>query len=137
MIIDHIGIVVKDIQEGIAYWQVTFGYEQATEVVENSRQKVLVVFMKKNASTMVKLIQAVDETSLIFAFARRGGGLHHLCFKVENMETGATHLQENGCRLIVPAQPGEAYGNHDIAFLLSKTHLNIELIDTDYKAERI
>ena len=137
MIIDHIGIVVKEIQEGIAYWQTTFGYEQATEVVENSRQKVLVVFMQKDASTMVKLIQAVDESSPIYAFARRGGGLHHLCFKVENMEAGTKQLKENGCHLIVPAQPGEAFGNHDIAFLLSKMHLNIELIDTDHKAEKI
>ena len=34
----------------------------------------------------------------------------------------------------VPPQPGEAFNNHDIAFLLARYGLNIELIDTEEKA---
>ena len=37
MIIDHIGIVVKSIEEGIKHWETYFGYHRATEVVTNTR----------------------------------------------------------------------------------------------------
>lgn len=133
MIVDHIGIAVPDINKGISFWEKTFGYGKATDIIENTRQKVLVVFMKKKESSLIKLIQPVDENSPIYAFARRGGGLHHLCFRTDDMKDGVSHLEENDCRLIVPAQPGEAFGNNDISFLLSKFNLNIELIDQDFK----
>lgn len=51
MIIDHLGIVVKSIDEGIKYWEEVFGYKQMTEVVINTRQKVKVVFIKRKFSS--------------------------------------------------------------------------------------
>ena len=44
MVVDHIGIVVKSIEEGISYWEKVFGYKQMTEIVINTRQKVKAVF---------------------------------------------------------------------------------------------
>jgi methylmalonyl-CoA/ethylmalonyl-CoA epimerase len=43
-------------------------------------------------------------------------------------------LKKDGLLTLVPPQPGEAFNNHDIAFLLARYGLNIELIDTDEKA---
>ncbi len=133
MIIDHIGIVVKDIQQGIRQWIQCFNYKQMTSEVINSQQKVRVIFMEKENSVTIKLLEPVDESSPVFAFARRGGGLHHLCFKTNNMELEIPILQENGLRLISPPTPGEAFDNENIAFLLAQNNLNIELIDTDKK----
>lgn len=133
MIIDHIGIVVKDIQQGIRQWIQCFNYKQMTSEVINSQQKVKVIFMEKENSVTIKLLEPVDESSPVFAFARRGGGLHHLCFKTNNMELEIPILQENGLRLISPPTPGEAFDNENIAFLLAQNNLNIELIDTDKK----
>lgn len=44
-------------------------------------------------------------------------------------------LTGKGLIKLVSPQPGEAFNNHNIAFLLAKYGLNIELIDTDEKAE--
>ena len=137
MHIDHIGIVVKDIQKGIEHWEKIFGYIQMTKVVTNSRQKVKVVFLKKENSLLVKLIEPTAEDSPIFMYARKGGGLHHLCFKCENMQTQLDLFQSQGIRVLAEPQPGEAFENEDIAFLYAKHGLNIELIDTDKKAEII
>ena len=133
MQIDHIGIVVMDMSSGINQWKNSFGYKQKTIETTNSKQKVKVVFMEKDNSTTIKLLEPLDETSPIYGFARRGGGLHHLCFKVDQMEHEISLLKENGLRLISPPAPGEAFGNENIAFLLAKNNLNIELIDTDKK----
>ena len=60
MVIDHIGIVVKSIEEGISYWKKVFGYRQMTEIVINTRQKVNVVFLTKENSLLIKLIEPTD-----------------------------------------------------------------------------
>ena len=108
MHIDHIGIVVKSIAKGIEYWQKVFGYDQYTEIVENTRQKVRVVFLHKKDSLTVKLVEPVDEDSSVYRFSRKGGGLHHLCFKCDNVGTEVSNMVEMGLRILAPPQPGEA-----------------------------
>jgi methylmalonyl-CoA/ethylmalonyl-CoA epimerase len=133
MVIDHIGIVVRSLADGIQQWVEVFGYQKNSDVVVNTRQKVNVVFLAKQGSLPIKLVEPTDPTSPVFQFARKGGGLHHVCFRCSSMETQIPALRERGCLLVVPPQPGEAFNNHDIAFLQSKNNLSIELIDTEEK----
>ena len=137
MIIDHIGIVVKSIGQGIVHWEEVFGYQPMTEMVINTRQKVKVVFLKKENSIPIKLIEPMDETSPIYALARKGGGLHHLCFKCDHLPTEMERLKEKKLRVLAAPQPGEAFENENIAFLFAKHGLNIELIDTEKRAKRL
>jgi len=137
MIIDHIGIVVKDIEDGVEHWSTVFGYNQITEIVLNTRQKVKVVFMEKENSSTIKLIEPTDETSPVHNFALNGGGLHHLCFKCSDMGAELGNLRNHGFRITARPQPGEAFENEKISFLYSKQGVNIELIDTDKRAKRI
>lgn len=137
MKVDHICFAVKDLSEGISYWESVFGYRQMTEVVRNTLQKVRVVFLTKEDSVMVKLIEPTEDNQSLINFVSRGGGFHHLCFRVEEMSKQISELKEKGLLTLVPPQPGEAFNNHDIAFLLARYGLNIELIDTDEKAALI
>lgn len=136
MVIDHVGIVVRSLEKGIEHWERTFGYRQMTDIVVNTRQAVRVVFLSKRDSLPVKLIEPVDENSPAFALARKGGGLHHLCFKTRDMAVEIDRLRELGLRVIAGPEPGEAFENEDIAFLFAKQGLNIELIETDKRAGR-
>ena len=135
MIIDHIGVVVKSIEKGIELWKSVFGYQPMTETVTNTRQKVKVLFLKKDNSIPIKLLEPTDESSPIFAFANRGGGLHHLCFRCENVDAVVQRCKEMGLRILADPQPGEAFENEKIAFVFAKQGLNIELIDTDKRAK--
>lgn len=134
MKIDHICLAVKNLQEGILYWERVFGYKQFTQIVENSRQKVKVVFLKKEESITIKLIEPVEGNQSLLNFVNRGGGFHHICFKCPDIEKGVNELKDEGLILLVPPQEGEAFNNNKIAFLLARYGLNIELIDTDEKA---
>ena len=134
MKVDHICFAVKNISEGISYWESVFGYRQMTEVITNSLQKVKVTFLCKEESVLVKLIEPLADNQSLVNFVNRGGGFHHLCFRVEEMRKQIRELKEKGLLTLVPPQPGEAFNNHDIAFMLAKHGLNIELIDTDEKA---
>ena len=135
MVIDHICFAVKNLNEGIAYWEKVFDYSQMTGIVINSLQKVKVVFLEKEGSLVVKLIEPLEDNKSLVNFVSRGGGFHHLCFKCENIDDGVKDLKDKGLITLVPPQPGEAFNNHEIAFLLAKYGINVELIDTDEKAE--
>lgn len=134
MIIDHVGIAVKSLEQSIEHWERVFGYQQLTAIVVNTRQKVRVAFLTKENSLTIKLIEATDSASPVYAFAQRGGGLHHLCFKCAQLEGELAKLSSLGLRVLVKPQPGEAFGNERIAFVFDPQGLNIELIDTDKKA---
>jgi methylmalonyl-CoA epimerase len=134
MKIDHICFAVKDLQEGISYWENVFGYRQMTEIVTNSLQKVKVVFLCEDDSILVKLIEPLEDNQSLVNFVNRGGGFHHICFKCLDIEDKIIELTAKGLIMLVPPQPGEAFNNHNIAFLLAKYGTNVELIDKDEKA---
>jgi len=133
MVIDHIGIVVRSLEEGMRQWTELFGYTASSPIVANSRQKVNVIFLSKEDSLTVKLVEPSDPNSSIATFARRGGGLHHICFRCESLNALISVLQGKGARLIVPPEPGEAFRNNPIAFFIADNNLNFELLDTEEK----
>jgi methylmalonyl-CoA/ethylmalonyl-CoA epimerase len=134
MIIDHICFAVKNLEEGIAYWNNVFGYVQKTEIITNTLQKVKVTFLKKQDSIDIKLIEPLESNESLIKFVNRGGGFHHVCFKCADMDSKIGELRDKGLLMLVPPQPGEAFNNRNIAFLFAKYGLNVELIDTDERA---
>lgn len=134
MKIDHICIAVKSLDEAIGYWNRVFGYRQMTEIVVNSLQKVKVTFLSRKDSLTIKLIEPLESNSSLMNFVTGGGGFHHICFKCDNVDKQMKEFASEGLLTLAPPQPGEAFNGHNIAFLLAKYGLRIELIDTDDKA---
>jgi methylmalonyl-CoA/ethylmalonyl-CoA epimerase len=137
MKIDHICFAVSNLNDGISYWDNIFGYRQMTKIVENKRQKVRVVFLTKEDSITIKLIEPLENNKSLISFVNSGGGFHHLCFNCSYLDSKIDELKKKGLILLVPPQPGEAFNNNNIAFLLARYKLNIELIDTNDKADLI
>jgi len=137
MQIDHICFTVNSLNEAIVYWETVFGYKQTTGIIENSRQKVKVVFLSKENSIKIKLIEPSENNHSLKNFNIRSGGFHHLCFKCSDLNKKVNELKNKGLVLLVPPQPGEAFNNNNIAFMLAKNGLNIELIDTDEMSGKI
>jgi methylmalonyl-CoA/ethylmalonyl-CoA epimerase len=133
MKIDHICFAVRNLDEAISYWSDIFGYKQMTKIVENTRQRVKVTFLIKNDSIPVKLIEPLINNQSLLNFVHNGGGFHHICFKCSDLDKKIDELKSKGLKMLVPPQPGEAFNNNNIAFLLARYGLNIELIDTDEK----
>lgn len=134
MVIDHVAVVVASLETAIPFWEKSFGYSPMTAPVVNGRQRVRVVFLAKEGSVTIKLVQPTDPGSPVHSLALRGGGLHHLCFRCANMNDEIQRLQREGARVLASPQPGEAFDNEPISFLYAGQGLNIELIETDKKA---
>lgn len=132
MRVDHVAVAVKSIEASAPRICRLTGYNVATQKVHNSRQRVNVVFLEQDGSLDIKLIEPCDPESPLWDFLRRKGeGLHHLCFKVEDVEKGCEQLSALGARVLVAPEPGEAFAEHSIAFLYFGSGLNVELIDSD------
>ena len=131
MQIDHIAIAVKSIDAATERFAVLFGYRPRTAAVINAKQHVRVRFLSKVGSLDLKLIEPSDEHSPLWQFLKRGEGLHHLCFKVPDVQDASDVLARVGARVIARPEPGEAFDDHLIAFCYAGFGLNVELIDTD------
>jgi 4-hydroxyphenylpyruvate dioxygenase-like putative hemolysin len=115
-------------------WSRTFGYAPMTAPVVNSRQRVRVQFLTKAGSITIKLVEPIDASSSVHSVAARGGGLHHICFRCDNVPREVERLKQAGVRVLSDPEPGEGFGDELIAFVYVGQGLNVELIDTDKKA---
>ena len=129
MHIDHIGLVVPNIEAGIRHWARVFEYRQLTEVVINEIQKVKVVFLAKRGSLDVKLLEPVDPASPIARMGQKGG-LHHLCFSCDDLDQEVARLRQEGLRVLVEPEPTVALEGGRMAFVFAKQGLSIELVDS-------
>jgi methylmalonyl-CoA/ethylmalonyl-CoA epimerase len=137
MQIDHIAVAVRSVDAASDRLSKLLGYAPKTTKVTNTRQKVNVLFLGKEGSLDIKLIEPSDSTSPLSDFVQKGGGLHHLCFKVPDVPAACADLAGKGARVIAQPAPGEAFDEHLIAFLFLGLGLNIEVIDTDDRRGRV
>ncbi len=136
--LDHICLAVRKIAPARELLERSLGYKPRTEPVENTRQQVIVQFMCKSGSLDIKLIAPSSlESPLIDFIKRSGGGLHHLAFKTDSVKAGVDDLGSIGAKIITPPQPGEAFEDELIAFAFIGAGLNVELIDTDRRRNKM
>ena len=131
MKLHHIGIVVENIHQSIGELTQFLNFESTTVPTLIGSQKVNVCFLKTN-NVFIELIEPADENSPISAFTANGGGFHHLCFEVDDIQKETENMVKNGGHIIV--EPVKGFDDRLIAFLLlnmKNTNCNlIELVET-------
>lgn len=99
MKIDHLGIATKGIDEALAFWVDALGLENVhTETVED--QKVRVAMLPLGESRIELLEPTSDDSPISKFLEKRGGGIHHIAVKVDDIEAALAKLKANGARLI-------------------------------------
>lgn len=131
MVVDHVAVAVRSIEAAADRFCAMLGYVRKTVAVTNTRQKVNVLFLTKPGSLDIKLIEPSAPDSPLWDFVRKGGGLHHLCFKDADVQASCEDMVTRGARVTAHPEPGEAFDDHLIAFLYMGMGLSVELIDTD------
>jgi methylmalonyl-CoA/ethylmalonyl-CoA epimerase len=118
MKLQHIGIAVKSIDERLKIWRGVLGLH--FEMIEDvPRQKVRVAVLDIDGFK-IELLEALEEGSTIATFIeKRGEGLHHLCFEVEDIEDMLLKLKQQGVKLIDEV-PREGASGKKIAFVHPK-----------------
>lgn len=118
--IEHLGIAVKSIEDQLPYYEGILGVKcYNIEVVED--QKVKTAFFKIG-QTKIELLEPTSPDSTIAKFIeKRGEGIHHIAFSVEDGVANALkEMESKGVQLIDKAPRGGAEGLN-IAFLHPKS----------------
>lgn len=131
MNLDHVAIAVRSVDKAADHLCGLLGYMRKTAAVTNTRQRVNVMFLSKAGSLDIKLIEPSDDQSPLMEFVRKGGGLHHLCFRTADVPETVGELSNRGVRVLAEPAPGEAFDDHLIAFCYLGLGLNVEFIDSD------
>lgn len=117
--IDHIGIAVKSLDEGIDYYEKTLGLHcEAREEVES--QKVRTAFFHVG-EVHVELLEPTSPESPIAKFLEKNGeGIHHIAFRTDDIQGQLKQAADAGARLI-HEEPFEGAANKWVAFLHPKS----------------
>jgi len=117
--IDHIGIAVKNLEDSLKVYKDILGMEVAGEEVVDE-QKVKTAFLPVGESE-IELLESTSPDGTIAKFIeKRGEGLHHIAFRVDNLEDKLKELEAKGVRLI-DKKPRYGAGGSRIAFLHPKS----------------
>jgi methylmalonyl-CoA/ethylmalonyl-CoA epimerase len=116
--IDHLGIAVNSIEEGKNFWTDVLGLGfEGSETVE--AQKVTTAFFPVGESEVELLESTAPDGPIAKFIEKKGQGIQHIAFRVENIESALTELKQKGIRLI-DETPRIGAGGAKIAFLHPK-----------------
>lgn len=117
--IEHIGIAVANLDESISYYEKVLGLE-CYAIEEVADQKVRTAFFKVG-DTKIELLESTDPEGPIGKFIeKKGPGIHHLAFAMENVGEALNHARDEGVRLI-DEQPRKGAEGLKIGFLHPKS----------------
>ncbi len=121
--LDHVGIAVKDIDDALPLYSRLLGLE-VEELKESKQHKIKAAFLSAG-DTRIELIEPLGKESSVWRFLeKRGQGIHHIAFKVENIEDMLEQLKRRGVVLIDEA-PRIGIEGGKIAFIHPKSTGNI------------
>jgi methylmalonyl-CoA/ethylmalonyl-CoA epimerase len=117
--IEHIGIAVVNLETAIGFYENFFGLK-CYNIEEVADQKVRTAFFMVG-QTKIELLESTDPEGPIGKFIeKKGEGIHHISFAVNNIRKQLKHAENNGIKLIdsVPRKGAEGL---DIAFIHPKS----------------
>ena len=97
--INHVAILVEDIETALKFWRDQLGLS-LTHIEDVPSQHSKVAFLPAGEGE-IELVQPTDpDSSLAKVLEKRGEGLHHICFEVEEIEAVLAMLNSQGVKLI-------------------------------------
>lgn len=118
----HIAIAVKDLAQSERLYENILGLEvKHRETVKDQGVKTVMLQPASGEGTAIELLEPLHEDSPISRFLeKRGEGIHHICFLVDDLEAKLDELRGKGVRLI-DEKPRDGAYNSKVAFIHPKS----------------
>lgn len=116
--IDHLGIAVRSLEEGLAFYGRLLGFPVTQkEVVKAEQVTVAMLATGTQASDpRIELLEGTDAESTIARFVeKRGPGLHHIALRVDDLASVMERFATNGARIV--NEPRKGAGGHIYVFV--------------------
>jgi len=127
----HVGFVVASIQHSVQGFASMLRADWDKQVFHDLNQSVRVTFLKSRRAgdPLWELVEPADEKSPVQSLAAKGGGLHHVCYLVENLEQALAEARALGALVTRPPMPAVAFGGRRIAWIYTNNRLLIEYLE--------
>lgn len=127
----HIGFVVASIQQSGQSFALALGATWDGNIAIDPIQKVRVSFFQGRNPTdpLIELVEPGGPESPVSRFLERGGGLHHLCYEVKDLESRLAFCKSVGTTIIRPPVTAVAFSGRRIAWGVTKRKLLMEFLE--------
>lgn len=127
----HMGFVVPSIDNSVQGFVQALEAEWDGKIFHDPNQVVRVTFLhsKIPGSPVLELVEPAGEKSPVIPFLKRGGGLHHLCYEVDDLEAQLQVSRTQGGITVRPPLPAVAFAGRRIAWVYTKNKLLLEYLE--------
>lgn len=128
----HLGFVVKSISRAANDFATSLGLIWDGKIIHDPLQRVQVSFFRPAdvQNPVYELVEPASEDSPVMQFLKKGGGLHHVCYEVDDLDSGLKAAREVGLAVASGPTPAVAFGGRRIAWVCqSRSRLLMELLD--------
>jgi len=127
----HVGFVVPRVEAVFEGWRRTLQAVSVSDIFHDPLQGARVVFLHlpPDGTSSVELVEPADEGSDLGPFIRKGGGLHHLCFEVDDLDAQLRQMRQAHAVLVRSPQPAIAFEGRRIAWMFTREKLLVEYLE--------
>jgi len=109
-------------------YEAMLGFSLLGDLVEDPVQKANIAFLSMGGGALLELVNPTTDDSPLTRFAGTGGGLHHLCYEVDDIELALNNAREHGAVIVCPPVPAIAINNRLVAFIYTRERQLIEFL---------
>ena len=131
----HLGFVVASISAVAKEFAFSISAQWDGEITHDPIQRVRVTFLTPldARNPVYELIEPASEASPVSNFLKKRGGLHHVCYEIDDLEAGLRDARGAGLVIVAEPAPAVAFAGRRIAWICSKHRLLIELLERHKK----
>ena len=131
LFLHHVGFVVPDINVGMEAFVQSLNASWDGTIYADPLQKVKVAFLTtRSGDAQIELVSPDGPDSPVLRFLNEhGGGMHHVCYEVDNLEAQIAALKSRGALIMRRPKPAVAFQDRRIAWMLTREKLLVELLE--------
>jgi methylmalonyl-CoA/ethylmalonyl-CoA epimerase len=126
----HVGFIVPSISETVDGFISSFQMDWDGKIFHDPTQTVRVTFLRHRSfgMPMIELVEPDSPNSRVAGFLKRGGGLHHLCYEVDSLQTRLNEVLATGAIQVSEPKPAVAFGGRLIAWIYTREKMLVEFL---------
>jgi methylmalonyl-CoA/ethylmalonyl-CoA epimerase len=127
----HVGYVVKSIEAQAGGFMKSLGASWDQKIIHDPLQGAKVTFLVTPGpgDAQIELVEPAGDSSPVSRFLEKGGGLHHLCYEVDNLADHLKTIRAAGCIVVRAPMPAAAFENRLIAWAWTREKLLLEFLE--------
>ena len=130
-VLHHLGCVVPSISAVATAFAASMSADWDGRIIHDPLQRVRVAFFKPldSRNPVYELVEPAGHDSPVINFLKKGGGLHHVCYEIDDLDAGLIEARRACFAVVSSPKPAVAFDGRRIAWVWSKNRLLLELLE--------